>query len=541
MSRIYQYAVVYWAAHYEIAQSQEKADADLLSTFLFEDDHLEKWLEALSSILPTHQTNLVGELSQKLHAVWSVPESPLFAISCFGLHPVLDFNQNSDQILDWHQPNGDGASALSLASHFGHLETVRYLLQQDLIAGSARHISPSMDKQQIDFRNRSAFGSRPQSFANAIQAAVARSHESIAKLIIEYGFCFPDQESFDRCFRRAIFSGQLAVVELLIGRFAGMFTPRRVQDQLQVALFGGKERQAKALFVRYGDINQQTGFFGNALQAAVCGGKLSLVKALADREARFEVRGLYGYPLRAAVVLGHESMVRWLLEEAKADPNIENIELGDCLQAAAFKGHLGIINLLLQHEANLEGLGGPFWTPLSAAHSAGQMGAVRLLLNHVASVNTNSRSRSGNALLSPSQILKEQSIRLPLQRVVMLTAELTPEAGLANKSCNEAFGVYTIEKLGDWSLQLETRATRKRITWKLRAENRRNLLESIRTVVSVLLKNPRIRQHLLPKLAADEQLHAVMTELWIDRIFDFGGRKLITESRTIVEAAVSER
>ncbi|THV70127.1 hypothetical protein D6D28_05362 [Aureobasidium pullulans] len=436
MSRIYQYAVVYWAAHYEIAQSQEKADADLLSTFLFEDDHLEKWLEALSSILPTHQTNLVGELSQKLHAVWSVPESPLFAISCFGLHPVLDFNQNSDQILDWHQPNSDGASALSLASHFGHLETVRYLLQQDLIAGSARHISPSMDKQQIDFRNRSAFGSRPQSFANAIQAAVARSHESIAKLIIEYGFCFPDQESFDRCFRRAIFSGQLAVVELLIGRFAGMFTPRRVQDQLQVALFGGKERQAKALFVRYGDINQQTGFFGNALQAAVCGGKLSLVKALADREARFEVRGLYGYPLRAAVVLGHESMVRWLLEEAKADPNIEDIELGDCLQAAAFKGHLGIINLLLQHEANLEGLGGPFWTPLSAAYSAGQMGAVRLLLNHVASVNTNSRSRSGNALLSPSQILKEQSIRLPLQRVVMLTAELTPEAGLANKSCN---------------------------------------------------------------------------------------------------------
>ncbi|THZ16330.1 hypothetical protein D6C89_09306 [Aureobasidium pullulans] len=181
-------AIVYWAAHYEIAQFKEKADVDLLSTFLFEDDHLEKWLEALSSILPTHQTNLAGELSQKLHAVWSVPESPLFAISCFGLHPVLDFNQNSDQILDWHQPNSDGASALSLASHFGHLETVRYLLQQDLIAGSARHISPSMDKQQIGFRNRSASGSRPQSFANAIQAAVARSHESIAELIIEYGF-----------------------------------------------------------------------------------------------------------------------------------------------------------------------------------------------------------------------------------------------------------------------------------------------------------------------------------------------------------------
>lgn len=80
MSRIYQYAVVYWAAHHEIARSQEKADADLLSTFLFEDDHLEKWLEALSSILPTHQTNLVGELSQKLHAVCSVPESPLFAM-----------------------------------------------------------------------------------------------------------------------------------------------------------------------------------------------------------------------------------------------------------------------------------------------------------------------------------------------------------------------------------------------------------------------------------------------------------------------------
>ncbi|CAD0011900.1 unnamed protein product, partial [Aureobasidium pullulans] len=377
---------MYWAAHYEIAQFKEKADVDLLSTFLFEDDHLEKWLEALSSILPTHQTNLAGELSQKLHAVWSVPESPLFAISCFGLHPVLDFNQNSDQILDWHQPNSDGASALSLASHFGHLETVRYLLQQDLIAGSARHISPSMDKQQIDFRNRSASGSRPQSFANAIQAAVAKSHESIAKLIIEYGFCFPDQESFDRCFRRAIFSGQLAASP---GPASG-------------CSFGGKERQAKALFVEYGDVNQQTGFFGNALQAAVCGGKLSLVKALADRGARLEVRGLYGYPLRAAVVLGHENMVRWLLEEAKADPNLEDIELGDCLQAAAFKGHLGIIHLLLQHEANLEGLGGPFWTPLSAAYSAGQLQAVRVLLNHAARFGGESRLRPRSALLPSS-------------------------------------------------------------------------------------------------------------------------------------------
>ncbi|CAC9886016.1 unnamed protein product [Aureobasidium pullulans] len=521
---------MYWAAHYEIAQFKEKADVDLLSTFLFEDDHLEKWLEALSSILPTHQTNLAGELSQKLHAVWSLPESPLFAISCFGLHPVLDFNQNSDQILDWHQPNSDGASALSLASHFGHLETVRYLLQQDLIAGSARHISPSMDKQQIGFRNRSASGTRPQSFANAIQAAVARSHESIAELIIEYGFCFPDQESFDRCFRRAVFSGQLAVVELLIGRFAGMFTPQRVQDQLQVALFSGKERQAKGLFVRYGDVNQQTGFFGNALQAAVCGGKLSLVKALADRGARLEVRGLYGYPLRAAVVLGHENMVRWLLEEAKADPNLEDIELGDCLQAAAFKGHLGIIHLLLQHEANLEGLGGPFWTPLSAAYSAGQLQAVRVLLNHAARFGGESRLRPRSALLPLPQGRKRDIIRIPLQRATLLTARLMPEAGLVNGCFKKTYFIYPEGRYGNDGIKISSTRTIQ-VVWISKSGTRKPIQASLHKVMSDLLSTvpdgANIEEHIRLAIASKDMLTV------LSKLREVDDRLLLLDSQVV--------
>ncbi|THX26150.1 hypothetical protein D6D12_06376 [Aureobasidium pullulans] len=443
---------------------------------------------------------------------------------------AIDFNQNSDQILDWHQPNSDGASALSLASHFGHLETVRYLLQQDLIAGSARHISPSMDKQQIGFRNRSASGSRPQSFANAIQAAVARSHESIAELIIEYGFCFPDQESFDRCFRRAIFSGQLAVVELLIGRFAGMFTPQRVQDQLQVALFSGKERQAKGLFVRYGDVNQQTGFFGNALQAAVCGGKLSLVKALADRGARLEVRGLYGYPLRAAVVLGHENMVRWLLEEAKADPNLEDIELGDCLQAAAFKGHLGIIHLLLQHEANLEGLGGPFWTPLSAAYSAGQLQAVRVLLNHAARFGGESRLRPRSALLPLPQGRKRDIIRIPLQRATLLTARLMPEAGLVNGCFKKTYFIYPEGRYGNDGIIISSTRTIQ-VVWISKSGTRKPIQASLHKVMSDLLSTvpdgANIEEHIRLAIASKDMLTV------LSKLREVDDRLLLLDSQVV--------
>ncbi|THV89369.1 hypothetical protein D6D26_09781, partial [Aureobasidium pullulans] len=398
---IIDYATVYWAVHQERASGADSETRDLLSAFLFEEDHFDNWLDSLDSLqISTRLGYLNGDLIIRLQAARSTPTSPTFAVASFGLVEALETNRRDDWTVEWDKLNDEGAPPLYLAARWGHLDTVEYMIDRDADVnisggrydtalqvaayfGHTKIVSMLLDNGAV------AFGSGNGPFPNVVHAAIAGSCPSIAKHILNQGFEFPDQSSYDACYSIAAFSGQVSTVQLLLDIFAGKYTPQTVHDPLQVALYGRKERKAKALLAGYGDINQQIGYFGNALQAAICGGKLSLVETLTDYRADLGLRGRYGYPLRVAASFGHRDIVQWLLTEQNADPNVKDEELGDCLQAAAVNGHAEIVALLLQHGAKIEGSGGASRWQIKAASALGHLRIAQILFKNGAYIHQN--------------------------------------------------------------------------------------------------------------------------------------------------------
>jgi ankyrin repeat protein len=84
--------------------------------------------------------------------------------------------------------------------------------------------------------------------------------------------------------------------------------------------------------------------------------------------------------LYVAAFQGHLDIVRFLVNEAKADVNL--LDAGSCtpLYAAASKGHLAIVKFLVESEANvfIADTGG--WSPLHVAVSNGHYEVLQYLL-----------------------------------------------------------------------------------------------------------------------------------------------------------------
>ncbi|KAJ6475433.1 ankyrin repeat-containing domain protein [Mycena sanguinolenta] len=93
-----------------------------------------------------------------------------------------------------------------------------------------------------------------------------------------------------------------------------------------------------------------------------------------------------GPPLCLLVYLGIQQGVQLLLEH-HADPNFMGGKYGTALQAAAWQGKIDIVRLLLEHNADPNIVGGEYGTALQAAAWEEKIDIVRLLLEHNADPN----------------------------------------------------------------------------------------------------------------------------------------------------------
>lgn len=91
----------------------------------------------------------------------------------------------------------------------------------------------------------------------------------IAKILMDSGTQLVTEKQFSDALETAGFSGNVEIVEQLLSGNAGLFTPNITPDSLQVALFGGKSRKAERLRKDCVDINEEKGYFGNTLAAAM--------------------------------------------------------------------------------------------------------------------------------------------------------------------------------------------------------------------------------------------------------------------------------
>jgi ankyrin repeat protein len=123
--------------------------------------------------------------------------------------------------------------------------------------------------------------------------------------------------------------------------------------------------------------------------------------------------GPYGTALHAACIEGNLNAAKHLLKQHGADISLSGGKFGSVLQAAAFKGKISLVRLLLKHNANVNQIGGTYKTALQAACAAGDVQIAKILLDHGADVNITG-GRYGSALEAASV-----SGNVPLVRLLL--------------------------------------------------------------------------------------------------------------------------
>ncbi|KAI2970957.1 hypothetical protein CBS147323_3181 [Aspergillus niger] len=387
------YATNYWPSHVEdLGFAPQRAKVvPSLTEFFTKEEYFDDWLDNFELQQREGGSSWKSTNERKLDASISTPRTPLFLICCFGFVEILE-DDDVVEDLDVNQTNKDGSSGLYLAARGGHIMVVQKLLDM-----GANIDAPGF--QYGDALQAACFGGRTEivqllinhgatssvprrgEYSSPLQAALAGDNNPIAEVLLNAGVKLTTQQQFDDAIETAAFKGNVSSFQRLMAGEVGDFTPKIRPDPLQVALAGGKMRRAKLLLQVCADIDEEKGFFGNALAAAIASERLSIVQLVLDAGANIELRGRYGFPLRAAVIINNFEITKCLLEKG-TDPNVIDEELGDALQAAASRGSLEIMSLLLAYKADVQGRGGHFGDTLQAAAFGGHEKAVELLIHH---------------------------------------------------------------------------------------------------------------------------------------------------------------
>ncbi|GLB05413.1 hypothetical protein AtubIFM57258_000697 [Aspergillus tubingensis] len=346
------YATNYWPSHVEdLGSAPQKAKiVPRLTDFFTKEEHFDDWLGNFELQQREGGSRWKSTNERKLDASISTTRTPLFLICCFGFVEMLE-NNNIVEDRDVNQTNKDGSSGLYLAARGGHIMVVQKLLD----------LGANIDAPGFQYEN----ALRAACFWGLTEIAALASDNN-AELLLDAGVKLTTQQQFDDAIQTAAFKGNIPNFQRLIAGDVGDFAPEIRPDPLQIALAGGKMRRAKLLLQSCTDINEEKGFFSNAPAAAIASGKLSIVQLVLDAGANIKLRGRYGFPLRAAVIINNFEITKCLLEKG-TDPNEEDHELGDALQAAASRGNIEIMSLFLAYKADVQGYGGHFGDTLQAA------------------------------------------------------------------------------------------------------------------------------------------------------------------------------
>jgi ankyrin repeat protein len=159
-------------------------------------------------------------------------------------------------------------------------------------------------------------------------------------------------------------------------------------DAIHLAAFNGHEQVVRSLCAQDESvINIADGEGSYPVIWASLNGNSKIVQGLLDLGAYVNVQGgPYGNALQAACSKGHDNTVQVLLEHG-ADANA----LGggwNALQVACFNGHHKIVQVLLEHGADVNAPSGGYANALQVACFEGHDKIVQVLLEYGADVNT---------------------------------------------------------------------------------------------------------------------------------------------------------
>ncbi|CAG8950960.1 hypothetical protein HYFRA_00006357 [Hymenoscyphus fraxineus] len=221
-----------------------------------------------------------------------------------------------------------------------------------------------------------------------LELAAANSHETVVKQLLEKG-----------------------------AEIQGKGEMRTFRSALQGAVFGGRLSLVRVLIASGADINTRHEYYGTPLQEAAALETDDIAMLLIESGAEINTPcGRDGSALQAAAYRGHRSLIRVLLERG-ADVNAQGGEYGNALQAAAIYGigHIDIIKLLLASGADINAVGGAYGTVLQAVLLPGNEALIQLLLDHGADVNIQA-GEFGNAIMSAAMSGDEGIVRMLIEK-----------------------------------------------------------------------------------------------------------------------------
>ncbi|KAH8834294.1 hypothetical protein DL96DRAFT_1676459 [Flagelloscypha sp. PMI_526] len=244
---------------------------------------------------------------------------------------------------------GDNENALEAAARCGHLEIVKFLLENGTDVNATGRVSRT-----------------------ALRAAVSARHLEISKFLLEKGANVNAMGEHNvTALQAAAYGGDLEMCKFLLEKGADInATGGEFGTTLHSALaWGGNLEMVKFFWEKGANINATGGEYGSALQAAAFHQDLEIVKFLIEKGADVNATGgEYGSALHAAVDVGNFEIVKCLLENG-TDVNATGGMYGGALQVAAYSENLEIVEFLLKKGANVNACGGMFGTPLDSARS----------------------------------------------------------------------------------------------------------------------------------------------------------------------------
>ena len=305
----------------------------------------------------------------------------------------------------------NGASALMLASYFGHLDIVKLLLDYDariialnpnwsstalMEAASQGHLDVSkfLVENKADLRVKDKLG------RDALYFARANGHDELAAFLEEallnrkkkpvrplakkddFDLDSRDENGLTRLMIAAR-GGDLIQVEALVNSGAD---PKKRDKRLQTALmYGVKNRHldvTKVLVEISGNLNLRNKDKESVLHLALKTGNLELVKLLVRHGSNInQLNGKNRSPVFLTAFTGFEPALSFFVERG-ANVNIKDKYGNTPLMAAVFKSHNRLASLLIANDAALDAQNNPGKTALMIAAAKKNKEIVMALLKN---------------------------------------------------------------------------------------------------------------------------------------------------------------
>ncbi|XP_043909722.1 protein fem-1 homolog A-like [Protopterus annectens] len=226
-------------------------------------------------------------------------------------------NKSQEEVEALTEEKTDGGTPLLIASRYGHIGVVEYLLE---------HCKVSVELGgSVNFDGETIEGAPP------LWAASAAGHLDVVCSLLKYGASVNSTTLTNSTpLRAACFDGHLEIVKYLIEHNADIeVANRHGHTCLMIACYKGHTDIARYLLEKGADVNRKSVKGNTALHDCAESGSLEILKMLLKCSAKMEKDGYGMTPLLAASVTGHTNIVEYLIHQpgTSKEASIEALEL----------------------------------------------------------------------------------------------------------------------------------------------------------------------------------------------------------------------